>query len=199
MPLSSHLRTANCFESFGAALGNTWMREMTSHLSVNGIVELLFVTEMDLSGNNGVPTTNEPGENSDATDTEPYFNDLDYSLGEDDDLIFEQNVTSSIELDARKERNKTNETNDSHSLENPPPDELRSVYSNSEEEVVQYPEFNAEKEMLILSLKWKRSFDQERNSRQQPIFFSINSKFEVRFPVNNANRVKAICKGDKCL
>ncbi|KAL2480223.1 Uncharacterized protein Adt_33189 [Abeliophyllum distichum] len=88
------------------------------------------------------------GQNSDATNDETYFNDSDYSLGEDDDLIFEQNVTSSIELDARKESSVANEINDSDSLENPPSDELRSVHSVSEEEVVQYPEFNAEKEMI---------------------------------------------------
>ncbi|KAL2516495.1 Uncharacterized protein Fot_30466 [Forsythia ovata] len=45
----------------------------------------------------------EHGQNSDATDDETYFNNSDYSLGEDDDLIFEQNVTSKIELDAKKE------------------------------------------------------------------------------------------------
>ncbi|KAL2517686.1 Uncharacterized protein Adt_13933 [Abeliophyllum distichum] len=66
-----------------------------------------------------------------------YFNDSNYSLGEDDDLIFKQNVTSSIELDARKQSIVVNEINDSYSLENPPSDELRSVHSDSEEEVVQ--------------------------------------------------------------
>ncbi|KAL2542537.1 Uncharacterized protein Adt_03515 [Abeliophyllum distichum] len=88
------------------------------------------------------------GQNSDATDDETYFNDSYYSLGEDDNLIFEQNVTSSIELNARKESTVANEINYSNSLENPPSDELRSVHSDSEEKVVQYLEFNGEKEMM---------------------------------------------------
>ncbi|KAL2507182.1 hypothetical protein Fot_30829 [Forsythia ovata] len=59
----------------------------------------------------------EPVENSDARDDDSYINDSNYSLGEDDDLLFEQNVTTSIELDAREENTVTNETNDSDSLE----------------------------------------------------------------------------------
>ncbi|KAL2487856.1 embryo defective [Forsythia ovata] len=65
-----------------------------------------------------------PGKKSDATYDDLYFNGLAYSLSEDDDLIFEQNVTSSIELDARKKITVTNETNNLDSLENPPSDEL---------------------------------------------------------------------------
>ncbi|KAL2481761.1 Uncharacterized protein Adt_34727 [Abeliophyllum distichum] len=140
----------------------------------------------------------EHGQNSDATEDETYFNDSDYSLGEDENLIFEQNVTSSIELDARKESTVANEINDSDSLENSPSDELRSVHSDSEEEVVQYLEFNAEKEMMDPELEVGKKFFSKEEFKVATKNFSINNRFEVRFLVNDANRVKVICKENKC-
>ncbi|KAL2480480.1 SWIM-type domain-containing protein [Abeliophyllum distichum] len=131
-------------------------------------------------------------------DDDLYFNDSYYSLGENDDLIFKQNVTSSIELDARKESTVTNETNDLDSLENPPSDELQSVHSKSEEEVVQFPKFNAEKKMLDPELEVGKKFRSREESKAAAKNFSVNNRFKVRFPINDADSVKVICKGDKC-
>ncbi|KAL2533460.1 DBD Tnp Mut domain-containing protein [Abeliophyllum distichum] len=90
-----------------------------------------------------------------------------------------------------------NEINDSDSLENSPLDELRSVHSDSEEEV-QYPEFNAKKEMLDPALKVGRKFRSKEEFKAIAKIFSINNRFGIRFPVNDAYIVKAICKGNKC-
>ncbi|KAL2552774.1 hypothetical protein Fot_06393 [Forsythia ovata] len=59
---------------------------------------------------------------------------------------------------SRKESIVSNETNDSDRLENPPSEELRSVYSDSEEEFVQFPEFNPKKEMLHPELEVENKF-----------------------------------------
>ncbi|KAL2552765.1 Uncharacterized protein Fot_06384 [Forsythia ovata] len=70
---------------------------------------------------------------------------------------------------SRKESIVSNETNDSDRLENPPSEELRSVYSDSEEEFVQFPEFNPKKEMLHPELEVENKFRSKEEFKAEVI------------------------------
>ncbi|KAL2480384.1 Uncharacterized protein Adt_33350 [Abeliophyllum distichum] len=76
------------------------------------------------------------------------FNESDFSLGEEDDVLFEENVTENIELDTSKDLLSLADRNDSETSKYDSLDELRSVNDDSEEEVIRYPEFNGEKNMM---------------------------------------------------
>ncbi|KAL2532968.1 hypothetical protein Adt_06319 [Abeliophyllum distichum] len=74
-----------------------------------------------------------------VVDDDVSFNNLDYIVGEDDDLLFEQNVIDDIELDMRTDMiyviDDRNELDNSEYAQS---DELQSVNSDSEEEVIRY-------------------------------------------------------------
>ncbi|CAA2984482.1 Hypothetical predicted protein [Olea europaea subsp. europaea] len=77
--------------------------------------------------------------NSDSDKEDITFNDFDYSLGEEEDILFKENVTQNIELDMRNEIVSLEATYEFDNSEYVPLDNLRSVYSDSDSKVVTYP------------------------------------------------------------
>ncbi|KAL2485826.1 Uncharacterized protein Adt_30582 [Abeliophyllum distichum] len=87
-------------------------------------------------------------ENSGSDGEDLTFNEPDFSLGEEDDVLFEENVTENIELHPSTDLLSLVDRTDSDTSKYDSLDELRSVNSDSEEEVIRYPEFNGEKNMM---------------------------------------------------
>ncbi|CAI9785122.1 unnamed protein product [Fraxinus pennsylvanica] len=108
---------------------------------------------------------NSASDKEDAT-----FNDSDYSLGEEDDILFEENVTHNIELDMRNEIVSLEAAYKSENSEYAPSDDLRSVHSDSDEDVVTYPEFNGDVDMVdpVLEVGLKFRSKKERFVYLQP-------------------------------
>ncbi|CAI9760511.1 unnamed protein product [Fraxinus pennsylvanica] len=84
--------------------------------------------------------------------------------------------------------------NDSdHSL-----DDLRSVHSNSNEEVVTYPEFNDDVDMVDPVLEVGLKFRSKKEVKGVVKNFSIHNRFEVVFPYNDRCRLEGCCKEKNC-
>lgn len=125
------------------------------------------------------------------------FNDFDYSLGEEDDVLFEENVTQNIELNMRNEIVSLEAVDEYDNSEYAPLNNFQSIYSDSDE-VFTYTEFNGEVDMVdhVLEVGLKIRYKKEVNVVVKN--FSIHNLFEVVFPYNDRYRLEGSCKGKKC-
>ncbi|CAI9753449.1 unnamed protein product [Fraxinus pennsylvanica] len=80
-----------------------------------------------------------------------------------------------------------------------PSDDLRSVHSDSDEEVVTYPEFNGKVDMVDPVLDVGLKFRSKKEVKPVVKNFSIHNRFEVIFSYNDKNILEGHCKGKKCL
>ncbi|CAA2971448.1 Hypothetical predicted protein [Olea europaea subsp. europaea] len=100
--------------------------------------------------------------NGDSDKKDITYNDFDYSLGEEDDVLFEENVTQNIELDMRNEIVSLEAVDESDNSEYAPSNNFQSIYSDSDE-VFTYTEFNGEVDMVdhVLELGLKIRYQKE--------------------------------------
>lgn len=117
--------------------------------------------------------------NRDSEKEDITFSDSDYSLGEEDDILLKENVTQNIELDMRNEIVSLEAVDKSDNYEYAPPDDLRSVHSDSHNEVVTYPEFNGEVDMVDPVLEVGLKFRSKKEVNVVVKNFSIHNRFEV--------------------
>ncbi|KAL2549682.1 uncharacterized protein Fot_11212 [Forsythia ovata] len=102
-----------------------------------------------------------------------------------------KNVTENIELDTSKDLVFLVDLNDSETSKYNSSDQLQSVNSNSEEEVILYLEFNGARNMMdhVLEVGFKFRLKEELKTVIKN--FSISNIFEVVFPHNDKSRLEA--------
>ncbi|XP_022849913.1 uncharacterized protein LOC111372004 [Olea europaea var. sylvestris] len=131
---------------------------------------------------------------SDKEDITFNYSDYIYSPGEEDDMLFAGNVSQNVELDVG---NLLEAADESDNSEYAPSDDIRSIHSDSDE-VVTYPEFEGDVDMVDPVLEVGLKFRLKKELKVVVKNFSIANRFEVHFPYNDRHRLDDRCKDKKC-
>ncbi|KAL2465811.1 Uncharacterized protein Adt_41662 [Abeliophyllum distichum] len=123
------------------------------------------------------------------------FNDSDYIMHKNDDFLFEKNVTDDIELDIRTWMVSVKDDRiELDSLEYGHSDDLQSVHSDSEEEVIRYLKFNAETSMMDPELDVGLRFRSREEFELTVKNSNINNRFEVILWLMTKRESKLVAK-----
>ncbi|KAL2504838.1 SWIM-type domain-containing protein [Abeliophyllum distichum] len=127
---------------------------------------------------------------------DPDFVDSENDIDEDDDLSYEQNVTDDIQIEVEgrvfeRAKDTKYEIDD---LEYPTCEELRSDYESDEEVGYRFPEFNAETDMQNPNFAVGQKFRSIEEFRQAVRNYGAVNRYNVKFNVNDENRVQGVCK-----
>ncbi|XP_022869495.1 uncharacterized protein LOC111388904 [Olea europaea var. sylvestris] len=127
---------------------------------------------------------------SDKEDITFNYSDYIYSPGEEDDMLFAGNVSQNVELDVG---NLLEIADESDNSEYAPLDDIRSIHSDSDE-VVTYPEFEGDVDMVDPVLEVELKFRSKKELKVVVKNFSIANRFEVLFSYNDRHRLEGRCK-----
>ncbi|KAL2491073.1 Uncharacterized protein Adt_26701 [Abeliophyllum distichum] len=117
---------------------------------------------------------------------DPDFNNFENEFENDNDMLYEQNVTEENEIEEFED-----EIDD---LEYPSSEEFLSAYESSDESEHKFPEFVAENDMHNSKFEFGHKFRSIEEFKKAVRSYGAVNKYNVKFKANDESRAQAVCK-----